>query len=104
MSPADLVVPFGLILNELATNALKHGVLSAPNGTVELTWHVEPAAGRGRRLNMDWIETGGPIVSVPGPNGFGSTLIEKSLPNANVTRVFGPDGLACKIEVELYRS
>jgi PAS domain S-box-containing protein len=102
--PADHAVPFGLILNELATNALKHGALSSPNGTVALSWLVEPAAEQGRRLLVEWTEKGGPNTALRGPDGFGSTLIDKSLPDAKVTRVFGPDGLVCKIEAHLSRS
>ncbi len=102
--PADYAVPFGLILNELATNALKHGALSGPDGTVALSWSIEPAAEQGRRLLVDWTEKGGPDAAVRGPDGFGSTLIEKSLPDAKVTRMFGPDGLVCKIEALLSSS
>ena len=102
--PADHAVPFGLVLNELATNALKHGALSGPNGTVALSWRIEPADVQSRRLLVDWTEKGGPSAAVCGPDGFGSTLIEKSLPDAKVTRVFGHDGLVCKIEALLSRS
>jgi PAS domain S-box-containing protein len=99
--PAHYAVPFGLILNELATNALKHGALSAPDGTVTLSWRIEPAAEQGRRLSVAWTETGGPDAAVRGPDGFGSTLIHKSLPDAKVIRVFGPDGLVCTVEALL---
>lgn len=99
--PADHAVPIGLILNELATNALKHGALSAPKGTVELAWRVEPATAQSRRLIVDWTEKGGPDATIRGPDGFGSTLIEKSLPDAKVNRVFRPGGLVCNIEVVL---
>jgi PAS domain S-box-containing protein len=99
--PADYAVPFGLILNELATNAVKHGALSAPDGAAALSWRVEPSAEKSRRLIVEWIETGGPDAAGRGPDGFGSTLIEKSLASAKVTRVFGLDGLRCDIEVDL---
>jgi PAS domain S-box-containing protein len=99
--PADHAVPFGLILNELATNAIKHGALSVPNGAAALSWRVEPGAQKSRRLIVDWIESGGPDAEGRGPDGFGSTLIERSLANCKVTRAFGPDGLVCKIEMDL---
>ncbi len=101
--PADHAVPFGLILNELATNAVKHGALSSANGTVALSWRVESGLDQNRRLHMEWTEKWGPNTEARGPDGFGSTLIEKSLPDAMVTRVFGPDGLVCKMEASLSR-
>ena len=63
-----------------------------------------PPHEQSRRLLVEWTEKGGPDAAVRGPDGFGSTLIEKSLPDAKVTRVFGPDGLVCNIEVLLSRS
>jgi PAS domain S-box-containing protein len=99
--PADHAVPFGLILNELATNAVKHGALSVPDGAAALSWRVETGTGKGRRLIVEWTESGGPGAAGPHPDGFGSTLIEKSLASAKVTRVFGPDGLVCELDVNL---
>jgi PAS domain S-box-containing protein len=99
--PADYAVPFGLILNELATNAVKHGALSGPEGKAALSWRVETGADKSRRLHVEWTENGAPNGATRGPDGFGSTLIEKSLASAAVTRTFGPDGLVCKIEADL---
>ena len=98
--PPDIATPFGLILHELATNAAKHGSLSAPNGTVELKWTIQ-----GRRdervLTMTWREKNGPVVQAPKSKGLGSALIEQAIPQATVRREFAPDGLLCKIEVPL---
>jgi two-component system, chemotaxis family, CheB/CheR fusion protein len=99
--PADFAVPFGLILNELATNAFKYGALSSPTGIVTLTWHVETASNQSRALMVEWTESGGPTATVRGPDGFGSTLINKSLPGASVSRTFKPEGVVCIIRVDL---
>jgi PAS domain S-box-containing protein len=99
--PADYAAPFGLILNELATNAVKHGALSVDTGIVELHWHVEKAPYNRRRLTMTWTEKGGPDATTPGPDGFGTTLIEKSLASAKVTRSFNTEGLICEIQADL---
>jgi PAS domain S-box-containing protein len=99
--PADYAAPFGLILNELATNAVKHGALSVDTGTVTLIWRIEKAPYQRRRLIVTWTESGGPDATTPGPDGFGTTLIEKSLASAKVTRSFNSEGLICEIQADL---
>jgi two-component system CheB/CheR fusion protein len=97
--PADLATPFGLVMHELATNAVKHGSLSRPEGKVSVTWNVKSGNGE-RRLIVLWEETGSPPAK-RGTKGFGSALIESGIPNATVTREFVADGLVCKIELPL---
>ncbi|MCA1407312.1 PAS domain-containing protein [Ensifer sp. IC3342] len=63
-----------LILHELATNAIKHGALSAPKGKIRLRWEVEEASAR--HLRLVWQESGGPPVVPPVSSGFGTQLIE----------------------------
>jgi len=67
---------FALVLNELATNAIKYGAFSpeAQSGTVTLTWSVD-----GDTFAFDWIERGGPKVEAPTSTGFGSRLIGTTL-------------------------
>jgi len=97
--PADLATPLGLVLHELATNAAKHGSLSLPAGSVKVTWTQETRNNQ-RFLTLLWRETGGPPVQRPPKTiGFGSTLIEKGIPNATVTREFHPGGLVCAVEM-----
>lgn len=64
-----------LVVHELVTNAAKYGALS-DGGSVSLTWQVE---GDGS-LTIRWREAGGPPVSPPTRKGFGSTIIEQSIP------------------------
>jgi two-component sensor histidine kinase len=73
---AAAVQPLGLVLHELATNAAKHGALSAPEGYVDLAWWRET----GGIVTMRWCERGGPEIAQEGPDakrppGFGSRLI-----------------------------
>jgi PAS domain S-box-containing protein len=88
-----------LVLHELATNALKHGALSAPCGSVTLEGRVE-----GDRLVLAWRETGGPPVWPPGERGFGTTLLEQAVEHRHGGKVeldWRPEGLACTIRLPL---
>lgn len=99
--PAEYAVPFGLIFNELATNALKYGALSTPSGKIELSWRIENTANAGSILSLTWRERGGPKITSLETRGFGSALIEKSLAGAKVERLFDADGFFCTIELTL---
>jgi PAS domain S-box-containing protein len=68
---SDAVQPISLIVHELATNAVKYGALSVPEGRVDITWDVRQDC----RLDFRWAESGGPFVVKPISHGFGSTLI-----------------------------
>lgn len=60
-----------LALHELATNAAKYGALSSPSGRVSVRWRMEEAM-----LHLDWEESGGPAVTPPTRNGFGTRLLQ----------------------------
>lgn len=64
-----------LVIHEMLTNAAKYGALS-DNGTVRIDWRVDADGS----LLLDWTESGGPAVSAPTRRGFGSTVIERSIP------------------------
>ncbi|WP_158742461.1 chemotaxis protein CheB [Acidisphaera sp. L21] len=98
--PPDLATPFGLILHELATNAIKYGSLSSETGTVLVQWNLR-LNGTESILNFVWREAGGPPVEIPSRKGFGSSLIERGLSGAAVRRDFLPSGFVCTIEVPL---
>jgi PAS domain S-box-containing protein len=99
--PPDYAAPFGLMFNELATNAVKYGALSVPEGTILIMWRTERNPDASIRLFITWRETGGPKIVTRGRRGFGSTLIEKSLAGATVDCQFETEGLTCKIELTL---
>lgn len=97
------VLPLGLILHELSTNAVKHGSLSAAEGTVEVGWDVA-RDGDEARLVLDWREAGGPPVTPPDQPGFGTRLIAASAGNdlgGTVEQRYEPAGLVTRIEVPL---
>ena len=98
-----MALPIAMGLHELATNAIKYGALSEPNGRVSIAWDVGRAP-EGRRLRLRWEETGGPPVSPPTRKGFGSRLIERSLSGelgAEVVLTYAPTGFVCTIDAPL---
>ena len=94
------VVKLSLAFHELASNAAKYGALSVPEGGVEVIWSMHrPPSGK-RVLEINWREHGGPPVTPPKRQGFGSRLLEKSLRHefgCTVTLSFAPTGLECRI-------
>ena len=91
-----------LVVHELATNAVKYGSLSAPDGHVELLWRLVDEGGEAR-LELEWREAGGPRVVAPARRGFGTEVIERSLrrSGAEVDLRFQPQGLVCRIALRL---
>ncbi|MBU8539186.1 type II toxin-antitoxin system ParD family antitoxin [Falsiroseomonas tokyonensis] len=95
-----------MTVHELATNAVKHGALSAADGEVRLEWcwsGGEP----GRVLLLHWTETGGPpLAEPPLRRGFGSRVLEatvRSQLSGQITLDWRPEGLACRLELPLGR-
>ena len=86
----------GLALHELATNSVKYGALSQPEGQVKVTWNYEPGEEK-PRLRLHWQERGGPPVAPPAHKGFGHAVIEHMVAhslNAEVILDFHPEGLS----------
>ena len=73
----NAALALSMVFHELATNAVKYGALSTPDGTVTVVWHVDPRATH--QVTLHWEERGGPTVSTPSRAGFGSRLIAASL-------------------------
>ncbi len=66
-----------LVLHELATNAVKYGALSVPEGQVLVLWETVDIGGEAQ-LRFRWEEVGGPPVVPPERQGFGTRLIARS--------------------------
>ncbi len=90
--PPDLATPLGLIMHELAANALKYGALSSEAGTLKLDWGFK-GDGAEPEFQFRWQEAGGPAVHPPSKQGFGSYLIQNGLPEAKVALDFDSKGL-----------
>jgi len=65
-----------LVVHEMMTNSAKYGALADSTGQVEVVWKLDP----GSSLVIDWKESGGPPVQPPSRRGFGTTIIERSVP------------------------
>jgi two-component sensor histidine kinase len=67
------VSDLALLFHELATNAVKHGALSTPQGLVYIDCSVENG-----ELSVRWTERGGPSVwGEPDNRGFGGELTRR---------------------------
>ncbi|MDQ0457141.1 HWE histidine kinase domain-containing protein [Rhizobium paknamense] len=81
-----------LVTHELSTNAAKYGALSRPTGHLAISWRWT----EGGDCELHWVESGGPTVHQPRAKGFGSALIDRSIPydlgGKSVVR-YEPDGL-----------
>lgn len=64
-----------LVVHELMTNSAKYGALS-DSGTVAVKWWLDDEGD----LHIEWRERGGPAVTPPTRQGFGSTIIQRSIP------------------------
>jgi two-component sensor histidine kinase len=91
-----------MALHELFTNATKYGALSNEAGRVELVWTRSDMPVP--RLTLVWRERGGPPVTPPKSQGFGSLLLERALAqdlDGEVATEFNPEGLVCTIAASL---
>jgi two-component sensor histidine kinase len=94
------VAGLALIVNELATNAVKYGALASDAGQVSIVWGVEAG-----RLLLTWTERGGQAVTAsPDHVGFGSRLLDSTIVRqfgGRFTRNWRPAGLIVHVELPL---
>jgi PAS domain S-box-containing protein len=94
----ELTQALALVIHELATNAVKHGALSTPDGAVAVSWSkVSQPPGR---LSFVWRERGGPAVVPPARQGFGLTVLTSAAQDlgAMATCDFEAGGLVYTLE------
>jgi len=103
LSPQQ-AVSMALVLHELATNAVKYGALSGPDGEVAISWNLHLDEAGARHMTFLWQERGGPPVTEPQRRGFGTRLISRSFgqETAGEARIdFDPAGVRCTIDIPL---
>lgn len=79
--PEVLLEPQGfttlaLVIHELMTNSAKYGALNDSHGHIDIETQLDPH----KNLHIVWTESGGPPVKPPTRRGFGTTVIERSIP------------------------
>jgi PAS domain S-box-containing protein len=86
-----------LAAHELATNAVKYGALSSPDGAVEVTWRFDSDG----PIAFEWRERGGPAVKMPTHRGFGSRLLAGLAPDLGTDAAleFHRQGLVCRLAI-----
>lgn len=92
-----------MVLNELATNAVKYGSLSTERGHISLSWDIRNSA-HDASLDINWREGGGPPVAPPMRRGLGSRLMERCIERdlgGEFDLSFDPAGVACRISIPL---
>lgn len=65
-----------LVTHELVTNAAKYGPLSSKGGRLSVAWRMNAGG-----CEIDWIESTRTPLKPPTRVGFGTTLIERSIPH-----------------------
>lgn len=95
----DVAQIFAMAFHELATNATKYGALSGEGGCVAVRWQVIDG-----KILIEWREHGGPSVTAPQREGFGSTVLKRvasHVPQAKIEYVFEPAGVVWRLEAPL---
>ncbi|MEP5936746.1 MAG: HWE histidine kinase domain-containing protein [Erythrobacter sp.] len=81
-----------LVVHEMTTNSVKYGSLCDRRGHLEINLDRDAEGD----LRLSWREVGGPPVKQPTRRGFGSTIIERSIPfelKGHASVKYEPDGL-----------
>jgi PAS domain S-box-containing protein len=102
--PPRIALALTMAFHELASNAARHGALSAAAGNVQVGWSIATTPS-GRLLSIQWTERNGPPVPAErARSGFGSRYLERGLAHelqGTVQLRFEPDGVSCSIDVLL---
>lgn len=97
-------VLLSVVINELASNAVRHGAWSTGSGVVTFDWSVRPVGDGGQQIDFRWVERGGPPVSQPQRRGFGSNVLRFSVEQGlkgTFSASYDPDGFVCDWSVPI---
>ena len=104
--PPMIALGFGMIIDELATNAVKYGALSNEVGHVAVEWSASGDENNASVLTLSWSESGGPSVKPLAKMGFGLKVIKREIEYSNSGAAqfdFAERGFSARFEVPLKR-
>lgn len=90
-----------LVVHELVTNAVKYGALNKPNAQLTIDWYIDQ---KQNSVILKWSERGVLIENFPRQRGFGSIIIERSVPHdlgGKADIAYGVDGLDVTLYIPL---
>ena len=96
---SNILTTMTLLIHELATNALKYGGFSVPDGRLRVSWTISDDD----VMEMDWVETVPNFSTSEPANGFGSRLVGLAVQQLQGTmdQSFTEDGLALRLTFKL---
>lgn len=98
-----ILMSLGMVLHEMATNAVKYGSLGVAGGQVAIGWELAEGS---RELKFRWRESGGPHVTPPTTTSYGTRLISSTVSyslNGTVEQDYAEGGLQAVIIIPLGR-
>ncbi|HZU50373.1 MAG TPA: CHASE3 domain-containing protein, partial [Sphingomicrobium sp.] len=87
----------GIVLHELATNAVKYGALADADGELAVNWRRDDD-----QVEITWNEHTGRTIGAPTSSGFGSKIIKASIErqlHGSIVQDWRPEGLQCTIRI-----
>lgn len=99
------VVPLGLVLHELVTNAVKYGAWAQPGGKIAVEWNSDTSTPP--VLTLTWREKcSAPCAEPDGKQGFGSLLVESAARQlqGSFERKHHKYGISLRLEFPLFEA
>jgi len=95
----DALTSVAMVLNELATNAVKYGAMRDTCGHLDIRLIRQQET-----LLIEWRESGAGGLGMPTETGFGTSLLDRTIQSqleGTIQRMWEPDGLTVLISVPI---